>query len=349
MKKQIVFIIWLLFVTPVIKAQVLYTENFDNHSIGNLGTDVTGKIPGQWGWYTSSFYTQANSFFTIVNETGRGKVFEISTGLTDAEALSAWKTNLHLLMANRVAGNDVIMFEMDFYTGPKHVVNSGGGIAGIKLYSIGDPYSLTDPPEDLAGTWLLKQNGRVYTDSSTSQHAYLPFNTWVKIIFYLDYPNKKVYYHIPFLNIVSAHDFLEYITSSNLIQEYPISNIVLDVNVSKGANDPQIYTRNRYDNIKITAINAVPPNVIALSTSEQLATKFNLYPNPATSVVNITNAENMLVNQVTVYDITGKQLNVQKFNNQTEIQLNVENLASGTYMLHLQTNEGLAVKKLVKK
>ena len=121
------------------------------------------------------------------------------------------------------------------------------------------------------------------------------------------------------------------------------------MNVSNGANDPQFYTRNRYDNIKITAISAVPPNIIALSTCEQFATKFNLYPNPATNVVNITNAENMLVNQVTIYDIAGKQLSTKKYNNETDIQLNVEHLASGTYMLHLQTKQGTAVKKLVKK
>ena len=32
----------------------------------------------------------------------------------------------------------------------------------------------------------------------------------------------------------------------------------------------------------------------------------------------------------------------------TEIQLNVEHLASGNYMLHLKTAEGTAVKKLMK-
>ena len=344
MKKQLVFLIWLLFVTPVIKAQVLYTDNFDNYNLGNLGTDVTGKIPGQWGWYTGSSTTQANSFFTIVNETGRGKVLEISTGLTDGEALQSWKTNLHTFMANRAAGNDVIMFEMDFYTGPKHVVN-GGGYANIRLYSIGDPTSLTNPPEYLLNGTFNKTIG--FSDIDPNQNPH--FNTWVKFIFYLDYPNKRVYYYIPSLNRVSSSELLINLTSANLIQEYPISNIVLDVIVSKSATGPQIYTRNRYDNIKITAINAVPPNVIALSTSEQLSTKFNLYPNPANSVVNITNAENMVVEQVVIYDIAGKQLSTQTFNNETEIQLNVEHLASGTYMLHLQTNQGTAVKKLVKK
>lgn len=66
-------------------------------------------------------------------------------------------------------------------------------------------------------------------------------------------------------------------------------------------------------------------------------------------MVTITNNESMLVEQVTIYDSIGKQLSTQTFNNQTEIQLNVENLASGTYMLHLQTAQGTAVKKLVKK
>src|SRR5690606_34174576 len=86
-----------------------------------------------------------------------------------------------------------------------------------------------------------------------------------------------------------------------------------------------------------------------LSAESFLAQKFNLYPNPATNIVNITNGENMLVSKIEVYDITGKLITTENYNNKTEIQLNVEHLASGTYLLHLKTNEGTAVKKLVKK
>ncbi len=300
MKKYLLVLITVLGFN-YIYSQVLYTENFDNHSVGNLGTDVTGKIPGQWGWYTGSTYTQANSFFTIVNETGRGKVLNISTGLTYAEALGAWKTNLHPLMANHLSGNDVLMFELDFYTGPL-LPGNGGGYASIRVYSIGDPYSTMNPPDQLINFDFSKKRG--FSDLDPNQNPH--FNTWVKFVFYLDYPNKKLYIHLPYFNIVTSHDFLKNKASTNLIQDYPLSNIVLHVTASKGANDPQIYTRNRYDNIKITAINAVPPEVVTLSTNEQLAAKFNLYPNPATNVVNITNAENMVVNQVTIYDIAGK-------------------------------------------
>ena len=105
--------------------------------------------------------------------------------------------------------------------------------------------------------------------------------------------------------------------------------------------------RLRVDNINFAAQNTVPTENLAVN--EQLAQKFSLFPNPATNVVNITNAENMQVNQVIVYDIAGKEIKNQTFTNENQVQLNVENLASGTYMLHIQTNEGTAVKKLIKK
>ena len=57
----------------------------------------------------------------------------------------------------------------------------------------------------------------------------------------------------------------------------------------------------------------------------------------------------MAISQIEIYDVNGKVLNTQKFSDETEIQLNVAALNSGTYLLHLYTNEGKAVKKLIKK
>lgn len=77
--------------------------------------------------------------------------------------------------------------------------------------------------------------------------------------------------------------------------------------------------------------------------------KFQLYPNPATEKVTISNNANILVQKINVYDLTGKLIKTQSFTNDSEIQLNVENLTTGTYQLHIQTNEGTAVKNLIKK
>ena len=352
MKKYLFFLVSLLVVNKA-NSQVLYTENFDNHSIGNLGTDFTGTIPGQWGWVTKSKYTQTNSFFTIVNEANRGKVLDI-TALSHQEGLYAYKPGIDKLIDNRNPGNDVIKFEIDYFTGS--IQANASSSSWINLIPVGEVEGGLINPPFLCRFNYNKRDGSIgsYTEfvSSTTpvqQNTFLPFNTWVKLTAYLDYPNRKVYFEIPSLNKVFVSDFLKNDPSTNLIEDYKPSIISLLAGFTTSTQGQQTVTRNRYDNIKLTALNVVPPEVINLSVNEQLATKFNLYPNPATNVVNITNTDNLFVERATVYDIAGKEIKNQTYNNETNTQLNVENLATGTYMLHIQTNEGLAVKKLVKK
>ena len=43
--------------TQLCPAQVLFTENFENYTLGNLGTDPHGAIPGQGGWFIKIFAT----------------------------------------------------------------------------------------------------------------------------------------------------------------------------------------------------------------------------------------------------------------------------------------------------
>ncbi len=206
MNKYLFFIISFLFLNNL-TAQVLYTENFDNHSVGNLGTNTTGAIPGQWGWLTYSQNTQSNSFFTIVNETGRGKVLDISTGLTSAEGFMAVKTNLSPLINNRNAGNNVLMFEIDYYTGSKQASNAAGNISVINIVGNG---SVVTHPLYLTYIGINKTNGEISASSFVfKDHYYLPFNTWIKFVFYLDYANRKVYHEIPYLNRVFVTDFLK--------------------------------------------------------------------------------------------------------------------------------------------
>src|SRR5690606_13987766 len=139
-------------------------------------------------------------------------------------------------------------------------------------------------PLYLTSVVINKTNGAIRSSHFPYQdyYYYLPFNTWIKFVFYLDYTNRKAYFEIAYLNKVFANDFLKNETSTNLIQDFAINSILLRVGVNSDKNNPQIYTRNRYDNIKITALGAVPPEVINLGINEQLSAKFNMFPNPAT-------------------------------------------------------------------
>ena len=355
MKKYILFIIPLLFVNTVY-SQVLYTENFDNLSIGNLGTDFTGTTSGQGGWLTECYSTGTgtqcqNNLFNIISEVNKGNVLTLSAGTTNPTYVSlvAKKIGLQTLINQRTPGNNVLKLEIDYYTGAQLHGNVTYSQHIVLSYDVNN--NVRSFNNILAYFAFRSTSGRL--DISSKDHtgyiglsgSILPFNTWVTFIVYLDYNNKKAYFEVPYLNTIAAADFLKTSTSTNLIEDFKPTALGLLYTAQN--QTPSTDMVNKYDNIKITALKSVPAYV--LNNENFLANKFNLYPNPATNVVNITNSENMLVNQVTVYDIAGKLISTQSFNEQTEIQLNVENLASGTYLLHLQTNEGTAVKKLVKK
>jgi len=340
-------------------SQVLYTENFDNLSIGNLGTDPSGITPGQGGWLTqcSTTSTVSNNYFNITSETGKGNVLTLSAGTTSSTNVGviAKKTGIDSFINQRTPGNNVIKFEIDYYTGTQQL-NSGESQKILIGYDTS--HNTFAPSRTLIMYYFRPQTGIFYVlgmdlggnikldKNALPYSAVLPFNTWVTLIVYLDYNNKKAYFETPYFNTIAVADFLKASTSANLIEDFKPTVLGMYFE-SANENTTTVGRDNKYDNIKITALKSVPAYV--LSADNFLAAKFNLYPNPASNLVNITNNENMYVKEVAVYDTTGKLITTQNFNEQTEIQLHVENLASGTYLLHLQTNEGMAVKKLVKK
>src|SRR5690606_6810925 len=343
-------------------AQVLFTENFENYTLGNLGTDPHGAIPGQGGWFTFSLgNTKANDLFLITNEPNKGKVLTLTVNNIAApqkEYLHAIKQGLDTLIDKRIIGNNVIKFELDYYTGEQQMASSNTPLQRLFLYygnSIQNfhqnKHLIQIHFSSLSGTSYVNFNNGddsysiLKLNNSSNTTAVLPYKTWVTFIFYLDYNNRKVYCEMPYFNSVSVGDFLINSSSANLLEDF--KPFELKFYFVAHEQNSAIPLTNKYDNIKITALNAVPPHI--LSAESFLAQKFNLFPNPATNVVTITNGENIFVTEIAVYDVAGKLIKTENYNSKTEIQLNIENLASGTYLLHLKTNEGTAVKKLVKK
>jgi len=356
--KKCLIILTTLFCFNSVHSQVLYNETFSGYTLGNLGTDYTGVVPGQGGWLT--YITGANTpvsnnYSKITNEANKGNVLTLNGGtvVQTEVGLIAKKIDINTLINQRTPGNNVIKFEIDYYTGAQQPTATYGNRIILGDNATGNILVAANQLIDYsfhARYGYLRALGKDLTkniklDKNASPNSVLPFNTWVTFIVYLDYNNKKAYFETPYFNTIAVADFLKNSTSTNLIEDFK-PTVLAFWYITK--NETTTFDMvNKYDSIKITALKNVPAYI--LNTENFLATKFNMYPNPATNVVNITNNENMHVQQVTIYDIAGKQLTTQTFNNETQIQLNVESLAGGTYMLHLQTNEGTAVKKLVKK
>ncbi len=318
-------------------AQILYSENFNNFSLGNVGTDYSGTTPGQGGWYTKTNAIDPNyngmNDYKIVTEPGRGNVLEITspfepTKLGNRNSM-AYKKGIEALWNNRTVGNNVLKFEYECFG--TNNFGMGGNVISQGQTLINSSFNL-GLKKIMVTYWDTTFKTTVLKNYSSTDP--FPENMWIKSEIFVDYNTKKIYFYIPTLNLYTTGTFSHNRMSDNI-------NIIIN-----SLNTTSVV---KIDNIKLTALSTVPPEVVALSVNKQLATKFNLYPNPATNVVNITNEENMQVNQITVYTLAGKQVSTQAYNNQTEIQLNVEHLASGTYLLYLQTAQGTAVKQLIKK
>lgn len=56
MFKKLLLVLTVLFTVQLTSAQILLNDNFDNYTLGNLGTDVTGVVPGQGNWLTEILY-----------------------------------------------------------------------------------------------------------------------------------------------------------------------------------------------------------------------------------------------------------------------------------------------------
>ncbi len=266
----------------------------------------------------------------VTPESGKGNVLIItSNGVSPNGGISFRQAQgvINVLWNNRTAGNNILKFEYEIYG--TDICNTHGHIVSqsTNLINVG---FLSDLKRIIGGYWDTTSYKTIILKNYNTDP--FPFNIWIKAEMFIDYNTKNVYFYIPTLNLQSTATF-----SHNRIPD--------GLNFSSGGLNSSSVVK--LDNIKLSALQTLPSYI--LSTNEQLAAKFNMYPNPATNFVNITNSENMVVQQVTIYDVVGKQLNTQNFNEETQIHLSVENLASGTYMLHLRTNEGIAVKKLVKK
>ena len=75
-----------------------------------------------------------------------------------------------------------------------------------------------------------------------------------------------------------------------------------------------------------------------------------MYPNPGTTYLTIANSTNIKLNQVAIYDVSGRLINTIDLRGmQREKTIDVSNLASGIYMLEIQGDGASTTKRFTKK
>lgn len=106
--------------------------------------------------------------------------------------------------------------------------------------------------------------------------------------------------------------------------------------------DPGATTTLQVDNVLVT--NAT----VAATGVEKISGKLSVYPNPATSVLNINSAAN--INNITVSNVIGQRIMTIEKINDDNYTLNVADLTKGVYLINIENVDGTsAITKFVKK
>jgi len=80
------------------------------------------------------------------------------------------------------------------------------------------------------------------------------------------------------------------------------------------------------------------------SIENNLFSSLELYPNPATDLVNISSDYTM--ESVTVYNFAGQVVLFETVDN-TTYRVNTSNFEAGIYLFHIETEEGRIAKRII--
>jgi len=335
----------LLSLTNLTNAQSLIDENFDNYTIGNLSSDLSGSIPGQGNWLTEVQIGGKFPDFQIKSENTKGNILQITTPITPStqtnnSAKFAWKNLPGGGWQNRNSGNDILRVEFEFYTG-----NSRG--VGVEAYHRN--ITSTANGTIIAGFQYETETGRfrgmtrliiqgvpdlkfiLFGPNQTD--LYLKPDTWVKVYYQIDYANDLVYFQIPSENIAGS------VPTVSLKNDQPAQIYFAGYMLQGNMEVPM-----QYDNYKVSAVKSA-----SLSTNEVSTTDFNVYPNPVDDIINITNNENVLVEKIDLYDTNSRLILTKNFDNKSNVQIDLSFAKSGIYMIHIKTDQGILFKKIMKK
>lgn len=94
------------------------------------------------------------------------------------------------------------------------------------------------------------------------------------------------------------------------------------------------------DDFKVTSSN--------LSVSEAFSSKFTVYPNPAAGQVFLSNAEGISISSINLTDLNGRVVQTVNLDGATQASIDLSSLSAGIYMMNISSDQGKAVKKIVR-
>jgi hypothetical protein len=205
MKKKLLFLAFSI--SGLASSQVLQSDNFNNLTIGNVGTSFAGTTAGQSGFFTeasngtapTTSSNAATTNFQIVasgNSTSNGLSIVGPNG--DKGSRFMWKDGLPAAWTSRTSGNNIIEVEVDINPGTRGVSRN---LFGVRIYN-------ADYSKTLAGFQVNAATGELFLvaystpgtnpvgnysyNLAASPGVQLPENTWSRVGISYNYTTGEV-------------------------------------------------------------------------------------------------------------------------------------------------------------
>jgi len=89
----------------------------------------------------------------------------------------------------------------------------------------------------------------------------------------------------------------------------------------------------------------IPLNSMATGINDIREIEFNIYPNPAVNVFNISVANNIAIDRVNIYNQLGQKLMQE---NNLAPSIDISDLPQGIYIVELVSGNSIVRKKMIK-
>ncbi|MFL9832955.1 T9SS type A sorting domain-containing protein [Chryseobacterium terrae] len=317
------------------QAQSLEDVNFNTYTLGDVASDVTGVTAGQGGYY---IYNGTPADFQIVSiDPGHDRSLRITSGNGAPPASGSNTNNRYVfkgITTTANATNDVISGALEFYTGPA----TGAGKIQFALYDatmgvVGISYDYAT--KKIAGLGRLAAVATPTTPSfyginlGTATYA---ANTWVSVSFTYNKTTGEYTWVYP----EGTFGF----SNASYIIPTGMEAVEFDV-VSVTAAGNTVANQAAIDNLKLQYTNETLLGVRDVKNVSELGV--NIFPIPAADVLNIQTDSK--INSVSVVDLSGKKVRV-KLNGD---KVDVKGLPAGTYLINIETKNGIVIEKFIKK
>ena len=131
----------------------------------------------------------------------------------------------------------------------------------------------------------------------------------------------------------------------------------VEQNPSHVYEEPGIYyisllVKNEADcyDAKVKTLEVSLENLSSIRTNNTFEQFIDIFPNPFNEKVNISIDQHLIVEKLEVYDLNGKLIKAfPQILNQSALDFSKIELLSGMYLLRFYTNQGMVVKKLIKR